>query len=122
MVSLKFPFSFSILCFLFKIGDQVHVFHKMYHPKIIITRSTLLYLFIGHLTNLVFSIDYEEEINALLNSKGLKKILETFSLIFLILLFSLFYDIYIYIYISPINFGLYILLTTTSGGIYVFHN
>jgi hypothetical protein len=74
MVSLKFSFSFSILCFLFKIGDQVHVFHKMYHPKIIITRSTLLYLFIGHLTNLVFSIDYEEEINALLNSKGLKKI------------------------------------------------
>jgi hypothetical protein len=33
----------------------------MYHPKIIITRSTILYLFIGHLTDLVFSIDYEEE-------------------------------------------------------------
>jgi hypothetical protein len=35
---------------------------KCITPKIIIKRSTFLYLFIGHLTNLVFSIDYEEEI------------------------------------------------------------
>jgi hypothetical protein len=48
--------------FLFKIGGQVYVFHKMHYHKIINQRSTLLYLFIGHLTNLVHLIDYEEEI------------------------------------------------------------
>jgi hypothetical protein len=35
--------SFLIFCFmfLFKIGGQVYVFHKMHHHKIIIKRSTV---------------------------------------------------------------------------------
>jgi hypothetical protein len=47
--------------FSFKIGGQVYVFHKMHHHKINSKRPTSLYLFIGHLINLVLSIDYEEE-------------------------------------------------------------
>jgi hypothetical protein len=55
--------SFLILYFMFsfKIGGQIYVFNKMHHHKIINKRSTFLYLFIGHLTNLVLSIDYEDE-------------------------------------------------------------
>jgi hypothetical protein len=53
---LSFYFMFS-----FKIGGQIYVFNKMHHHKIIIKRSTFLYLFIGYLTNLVPLIDYEKE-------------------------------------------------------------
>jgi hypothetical protein len=59
MVSLKIPF--VIFMFSFKIGGQVYVFHKMHNHTIISKRSPSLYLFIGHLINLVLSIDYEEE-------------------------------------------------------------
>jgi hypothetical protein len=56
-----------------------------YITKITIKRSTFLYLFIGHLTNLVFSIDYEEE-RLLMNSKGFKNsrniIIDTFMSLF----------------------------------------
>jgi hypothetical protein len=58
---INISFLIFYFMFLFKIGGQVYVFHKMPHHKIIIKRSTFLYLFIGHLTNLVPSIDYEEE-------------------------------------------------------------
>ena len=61
MVSLKIPFLIFHLMFLFEIGDQVYVSHKMCNHNIISKRSPSLHLFIGHLTNLVFSIDYEEE-------------------------------------------------------------
>ena len=58
---INISFLIFYFMFLFKIGGQVYVFHKMHHHKIIIKRSTFLYLFIGHLTNLVLSIDHEEE-------------------------------------------------------------
>jgi hypothetical protein len=58
---IKIPFLILYFMFLFKIGGQVYVFHKMHHHKIIIKRSIFLYLFIGHLTDLVLSIIYEEE-------------------------------------------------------------
>jgi hypothetical protein len=54
--------------------------------------STFLYLFIGHLTNLVLSIDYEEE-RVLMNSKGFQNsrntIIDTFIYLFIYLLFLL---------------------------------
>jgi hypothetical protein len=56
---LNISFLIFYFMFLFKIGGQVYVFHKMHHHKINM-RSTF-FLFIGHLTNLVLSIDYEEE-------------------------------------------------------------
>jgi hypothetical protein len=58
---INISFLIFYFMFLFKIGGQVYVFHKMHHHKIINKRSTFLYLFIGHLTNLVLSIDHEEE-------------------------------------------------------------
>jgi hypothetical protein len=58
---INISFLIFYFMFLFKIGGQVYVFHKMHHHKITIKRSTFLYLFIGPLTNLVLSIDYEEE-------------------------------------------------------------
>jgi hypothetical protein len=64
--------------FLFRIGGQVYVPHKMFHPKLssrgqiyvfnkiphnkaINERCTFLYLFIGCLINLVPLIDYEKK-------------------------------------------------------------
>jgi hypothetical protein len=44
-----------------KIRNPLLLVHKMHHDKIINKRSTFLYLFIGHFTNLVLLIDYEEE-------------------------------------------------------------
>jgi hypothetical protein len=57
---INISFLIFYFMFLFKIGGQVYAFHKVPHHKIN-KMSTLLYLFIGHLTNLVLSIDYEEE-------------------------------------------------------------
>jgi hypothetical protein len=67
MVALESFFPFSHFMSLFKIGHQVYVFYKMYHQKLSSRESTFLCLFIGHLTNLVFSRG-----NVLLNSKGFK--------------------------------------------------
>jgi hypothetical protein len=75
MTSFKFHFSFPILCFHFTFCGQLYVFDKIHHNKVINKRCTLLYLFIGYLTNLVPLIDYEKK-NVLLNSK-VSKILET---------------------------------------------
>jgi hypothetical protein len=58
---INISFLIFYFMFLFKIGGQVYVFHKMHHHKIISNRSTSFYLFIGHLINLVLSSDYEEE-------------------------------------------------------------
>jgi uncharacterized membrane protein YjdF len=59
MGSYKFYFLIFYFMILFKIGGQVYVFYKMPHHKIN-KRSTLLYLFIGRLTNLALLFEYEE--------------------------------------------------------------
>jgi hypothetical protein len=51
MVSLKSPFLFSIFFIFIKIGDLISCLRN-YH-KLISKGSTFLYLFIGHLFNLV---------------------------------------------------------------------
>ena len=66
--------------------------------KIIIKRSAFLYIFIGHLTNLVFSIDYEEDMSYYI-PKVSKKIIEPLSLVFLflyfiIIIFTKFWDLH----------------------------
>jgi hypothetical protein len=49
---INISFLIFYFMFLFKIGGQAYVFHKMHHHKIINKRSTFLYLFISYLTNL----------------------------------------------------------------------
>jgi hypothetical protein len=49
--------------FSFKIGDLICVVNKMHYHKTIGKRSTFLYLIISCLTNLMLSIDYEEEMS-----------------------------------------------------------
>jgi hypothetical protein len=60
MVSLKIPFSFSILCFYYlkletKFMISIECITKNCHPEIDLSSSI-----ISHLINLVPSIDYEE--------------------------------------------------------------
>jgi hypothetical protein len=63
MTSLKFPFSFPILCFHLIFCGQLYVFDKIHHYKVIGKRCTFLYLFIGYLANLVPLIDYEKKMS-----------------------------------------------------------
>jgi hypothetical protein len=58
----------------------------MHHNHIINKRCAILYLFIGYLTSLIFSIDYEEDMSYYI-PKVSKKILELLSLVFLFLYF-----------------------------------
>jgi hypothetical protein len=58
---IKIPFLTFYFMFSFKMGGLIYVFNKIYYHKIIIMRSTFLYLFIGYITNLVPLIDYEKE-------------------------------------------------------------
>jgi hypothetical protein len=48
-----------------------YIFDKMNYSKIIGNKSTSLYLFVGHLTNLVLLVDYGEK-KVLINSQGFK--------------------------------------------------
>ena len=61
MTSLKFPFSFPILCFHLTFCGQLYVFDKIHHNKVIGKSCTFFYLFLGYLTNLVPLIDYEKK-------------------------------------------------------------
>ena len=60
---LSFPLFLLILYFIFSfiIWDQIYVFNKVPHNKVISKRCTFLYLFISYLTNLVPLIDYEKK-------------------------------------------------------------
>ena len=63
MTSLKFPFSFPILCFHLTFCGQIYVFDKIHHNKVIGKRCTLLYSSNGYLTNLVPLIDHEKKMS-----------------------------------------------------------
>jgi hypothetical protein len=56
--------------FFYKLRSNLnYIFNKRNHSKFIGKNSTSLCLFVGHLTNLVFSIDHEGK-KVLINSQG----------------------------------------------------
>jgi hypothetical protein len=96
MTLLQFPFSFFVYIFIYNLRLNLS-YDSFISIKIIGMICTFLYFFIGYLTNLIPLSDYENE-RELTISKGFQKILKHYhNYIYL----------FIYLYFSSTNFGLY---------------
>jgi hypothetical protein len=100
---LSFPLFLLIFYFIFSfiIWDQIYVFNKVPHNKVISKRCTFLYLFIDYLTNLVPLIDYEKKGTKWI-SKGFNDSQNTIINILVYLFLFSFYQIWA-LQILPLN-------------------
>jgi hypothetical protein len=86
---LAFPFIFYSIFLIYKLRRRRNVL-----PKIIIKRSTILYLFIDYLTNLIHS-------RLIINRKGPNEVLKGF-LSFGIAILNIYIYLFYYFFILPI--------------------